>query len=63
MPQAPQTPSSQQRATDLLDDTLNSIHQGVLEVALIVEVAGDIAGSVDSDWTGLLNRVKSLRRL
>jgi hypothetical protein len=31
MPQAPQTPSSQQRASDLLDDTLDLIHQGVLQ--------------------------------
>jgi len=34
MPQAPHTPSSQQRAADLLDDTLDLIHQGVLEVGL-----------------------------
>ena len=47
MPQAPQTPSSQQQAADLLDDTLNLIHQGVLEVALVVEVAGNIAGPGD----------------
>jgi hypothetical protein len=33
MPQAPQTPSSQQPAADLLDDTLDLIHQGVLQGA------------------------------
>jgi hypothetical protein len=38
MAQAPQTPSSQQRAADLLDDTLDLIHQGVQQRASYVKL-------------------------